>query len=126
MSLCHMQSSRDPDVTQTTYVHTSEGMVRLAWPRRAPRVIASLLMGPMGAGTRSLPSFVGRSLMLKRDAFANLPDIVMAAMPGRRLGEIAHAEDAFIAAMSTMRMERIVEHEDHVEIVLDVETTCWS
>ena len=126
LSLDHMQSSRDPDVTQTTYVHTPTGTVRLTWPPHATRIITTLLIGPIGARIPGLsPSFVGRSLMLRFDAFANLPDTVIAAMPGRLLGEIGHAEDAFIATMSTRRMERIIQHEDHVEIILDVEMKDW-
>lgn len=126
-SLVQMQASRETGMTQTTYVHTSAGPVRLAWPSHAPRVIATLFM-PSAGGTngKSPPSFVGRSLMLGLETFAGMPHTVMAALPGRLLGEVARTEDPFIATMSTTRMERVVEHGDHVEVVLDVGMTHWS
>lgn len=120
---------RDPRGYYHSSLHTWWGPIDIRWKGmadEAPRAI--LHLGRMaGIPGRGQPSLDGSRLLLDTRALDGVPDTILNAMAGRRLGELAMFENAFLDRLANVRVLGIGEGEDGAPfLMLDVEMVQWD
>jgi hypothetical protein len=126
-ALRSLMGTRGDGRTYFDHVHTWFGPIRVMWDRDDERAIATLRLGPLPGGPGdNHPCIRGRSLLVRHASLAAVPQTLMGALVGRRLGEVAMFDNPFLERVAAERIVKVVDRDDHVGIELDMDLVRWT